>query len=189
LSNFNALAEFGEKLLRCPIWRKVRPLKAAQGVKAMTGLRTQFSDGLKDAMRSKDQRRVGTLRLILAALKDRDIAARTEEKREGVPDDEILQMLQKMIKQRNESIETYEQAGRIDLAEQEREERAIIESYLPKQMDTAEVTDAIRALIDDLGAAGLKDMGRLMAELKTRYAGRMDFAKAGPIVKTMLTQG
>ncbi|NWH09502.1 MAG: GatB/YqeY domain-containing protein [Alphaproteobacteria bacterium] len=155
----------------------------------MSQLRTQFSEGLKEAMRAKDQRRVSTLRLILAALKDRDIAARTGERTEVVSDEDILQLLQKMVKQRNESIETYEQAGRIDLAELEREEKAIIESYLPKQLSQAEMEEAVRAVLAEIGAAGLKDMGRAMAELKARFTGRMDFMKASGIVKTVLSGG
>lgn len=154
----------------------------------MSSLRMQFSEGLKEAMRARDQRRVSTLRLILAALKDRDIAARTGGRStEGVSDEDILQLLQKMVKQRNESIETYEQAGRIDLAEQEREEKAIIESYLPQQLSQAEMEEAVRAVLAEIGASGLKDMGRAMAELKTRFTGRMDFMKASGVVKSVLS--
>ncbi|MBI1238467.1 MAG: GatB/YqeY domain-containing protein [Alphaproteobacteria bacterium] len=153
----------------------------------MSSLRAQFSDGLKEAMRAKDQRRVSTLRLILAALKDRDIAARTDGRNEGVGEEEVLQLLQKMIKQRTESIETYEKAGRIDLVEQETEEREIIESYLPRQLSASETRAAAEAVIADLGAAGLKDMGRTMTELKTRYAGQMDFGKASAVVKELLS--
>lgn len=150
-------------------------------------LRTGFSDALKDALKARDTRKVSTLRLILAALKDRDIAARTETNREGVGDDDILALLQKMIKQRDEAIETYETAGRIDLAEQEREERVIISSYLPKQMNADEARSAISELISELGAKGLRDMGRTMNELKTRFAGKMDFGKASATVKELLT--
>jgi uncharacterized protein YqeY len=153
----------------------------------MPGLRALFAEGLKDAMRQKDQRRTSTLRLIMAAIKDRDIAARSEDRMDGVTDDEILQILQKMIKQRNESMQQYEAGGRIDLVEQEREERAIIEAYLPKQLSADEVKVAAKTVIADLGAAGLKDMGRTMNELKARYAGRMDFAKASAVVKELLT--
>lgn len=152
-----------------------------------SALRTTFSDALKDALKSRDTRKVSTLRLILAALKDRDIAARTETNREGVGDDDILALLQKMIKQRDEAIETYESAGRIDLVEQEREERAIISSYLPKQMNADEARSAISELISELGAKGLRDMGRTMNELKSRFAGKMDFGKASAMVKELLT--
>ncbi|HRE59867.1 MAG TPA: GatB/YqeY domain-containing protein [Micropepsaceae bacterium] len=152
-----------------------------------SALRTLFSDALKDALKAREARKVSTLRLILAALKDRDIAARTESNREGVGDDDILALLQKMIKQRDEAIETYETAGRIDLAEQEREERAIISSYLPKQMNADEARSAISELISELGAKGLRDMGRTMNELKSRFAGKMDFGKASAMVKELLT--
>ncbi len=150
-------------------------------------LRSTFSDALKDALKARDSRRVSTLRLILAAVKDRDIAARTETNREGVADEDILALLQKMIKQRDESIETFESAGRIDLVEQEREEREIIASYLPRQMDPEEARSAISGLISELGAKGLRDMGRTMNELKTRFAGKMDFGKASATVKELLT--
>ncbi len=153
----------------------------------MTGLRAQFNDNLKEAMKAKDARRVSTLRLILAALKDRDIASRTEDRTQGVSDEEILQLLQKMIKQRAESVTTYEGAGRVDLAEQEREEIAIIESYLPRQLSPEEVKKAASAVIAEIEAKGLKDMGRTMNELKARYAGQMDFTKASALVKELLT--
>lgn len=152
-----------------------------------SALRTTFSDALKDALKARDARKVSTLRLILAALKDRDIAARTEFNRDGVSDDDVLALLQKMIKQRDESIETFESAGRIDLVEQEREERTIIASYLPKQMNPDEARSAISELISELGAKGLRDMGRTMNELKSRFAGKMDFGKASAMVKELLT--
>lgn len=154
---------------------------------AAIALRAIFSDALKDAMKAREARRVSTLRLILAAIKDRDIAARTETNREGVPDDEILALLQKMIRQREESIEMFETAGRIDLVEQEREERDIIAAYLPRQMNPDEARLAILGVIGDLGAKGLRDMGRTMAELKSRFAGKMDFGKASSVVKELLT--
>lgn len=149
-------------------------------------LRAQFSDALKEAMKSKDQRSVSTLRLILAALKDRDIAARTKGNRDGIDDGEVLSLLQTMIKQRHESISLYEQGGRLELAEQEREEIGIIERFLPKQMSEAETRAAISALIAELGASSIKDMGRTMAELRSRYAGQMDFTKASGLVRETL---
>lgn len=152
-------------------------------------LREQFSEALKESMRAKDARRVSTLRLILAALKDRDIAARTEDRTQGVTDDEILQMLAKMIKQRVESIDTYRAAGRTDLVQQEEEEKAIIESFMPRQMSAAEVEQAVAAAAAELGATGLKDMGRVMAALKERFAGRMDFSQASALAKAVLTKG
>ncbi|WP_029011168.1 GatB/YqeY domain-containing protein [Azospirillum halopraeferens] len=149
-------------------------------------LRTRLNETLKEAMRSKDQRTVSTVRLILAALKDRDIAARTRGVSDGIDETEILSMLQTMIKQRQESITLYEQGGRCELAEQEREEIAVIESFLPKQLSEAEMTAAVSAVIDEIGATCVKDMGRTMAELRSRYAGRMDFARASGMVKQRL---
>ena len=149
-------------------------------------LRARFSDALKDAMRAKKERAVGTLRLILAALKDRDIAARGKGNHDGISEEEIAQMLQSMIKTRRESITLYEQGGRVELADQEREEIAIIETFLPKQMSEAEVTAAIKAAMSETGAAGIKDMGKVMAVLKTKFAGQMDFSKASAAVKQLL---
>jgi len=149
-------------------------------------LRQELSDALKTAMLGKDARTVSTVRLILAALKDRDIAARPNGLADGIPDTEILQMLQSMIKQRRESITIYEQGGRLELAEREAEEIAIIERFLPRQMNADEVAEAIRAVIADIGATGIKDMGRVMAALKERHAGLMDFSRASVVVKSAL---
>jgi len=149
-------------------------------------MRDEFNTALKEAMKAGDKRRVGTLRLIMAALKDRDIEARGLGK-ERTSDDEILQLLQKMIKQRNESIETYDKAGRVDLATQEREEKAIIEAYLPQQMSADDVRAAAKAAVTVVGAASVKDMGKVMTELKAKYAGKMDFSKANAVVKELLT--
>jgi uncharacterized protein YqeY len=150
-------------------------------------MREKFNEALKAAMKAGDKRRVSTIRLINAALKDRDIEARGAGK-ERSTDDEILALLQKMIKQRNESIETYDKAGRQDLATQEREEKEIIEAYLPKQMSADEVRAAAKAAVAAVGAASVKDMGKVMTELKGKYAGRMDFSKANAVVKELLTQ-
>ena len=149
-------------------------------------MRDKFNEALKGAMKAGDKRRVSTLRLILSALKDRDIEARGQGK-ERTSDDEILQLLQKMIKQRNESIETYDKAGRVDLATQEREEKAIIEAYLPQQMSADDVRAAAKAAVAAVGAASVKDMGKVMTELKAKFAGKMDFAKANAVVKELLT--
>ncbi len=149
-------------------------------------LRQRLNDALKSAMLSKDTRSISTIRLILAALKDRDIAARPRGVTDGIPEDEILSMLQQMMKQRRESIALYEQGGRLELAQQEAEEIAIIETFLPAQFSEAEVAEAVRAVIADIGAQGLKDMGRTMAALKERYAGQMDFTKASATVKAHL---
>ncbi|SMF72350.1 hypothetical protein SAMN02982917_4149 [Azospirillum oryzae] len=150
-------------------------------------LRTQFNDSLKDAMRAKDQRAVSTIRMILAGLKDRDIAARTRGVTDGIDEAEILSMLQTLVKQRNESAGLYDQGGRPELAQQEREEIAVIERFLPKQMSEEESAAAIDAIVTELGASSIKDMGKVMAELKARHAGQMDFAKAGGLVKARLS--
>jgi hypothetical protein len=149
-------------------------------------LRASLSDQLKAAMKAREQRKVSTLRLILAALKDRDIAARANGNAEGIGDEDILQLLAKMVHQRRESIKLYEQGGRVDLAEREAEEIEIIESFMPRQLDGAELEAAVHEAIKEVGATGLKDMGRAMAALKARYAGRMDFAKASTLVKQKL---
>lgn len=150
-------------------------------------MRQRLNEALKSAMKARNERAVSTLRLILAALKDRDIAARGRGNTEGISDDDILSMLQTMIRQRRESIELYEQGGRLDLAEAEREEIAIIEGFLPRQMDEAAIRSAVEDVIAEIGAKGLKDMGRTMAELRSRYAGQMDFGKASGIVKAALS--
>jgi len=152
-------------------------------------LRTRLNEALKQAMLAKNQRAVSTLRLILAALKDRDIAARSRGVTDGIDEAEILSMLQTMIKQRKESIGLYEQGCRLELAEQEREEIAIIEGFLPKQMSEDEVRTAVQTVVSETGASSIKDMGKVMAELKSRYAGQMDFAKAGGVVKQQLSGG
>jgi len=150
-------------------------------------LRNQLSEALPAAMKAKDDRAVSTVRLILAALKDRDIAARGKGNSDGIEENEILQMLQTMIKQRHESIEMYEKGARMELAQQEREEIDVIKRFLPEQMTEDAATSAIMDLIKELGADGLKDMGRIMAALRERYAGRMDFAKASGLVKAQLS--
>ena len=151
-------------------------------------LRETFKEKLKDAMKSRNERATGTLRLIQAALKDRDIAARGRGKMDGIDEAEILSMLQGMIKQRRESVEAFEKGGRLELAKQEREEIAIIEGFLPQQMRDTEAEKAIKDLIAELGAASIKDMGRTMAALKERYSGRMDLTKASALVKQALTK-
>ena len=144
-------------------------------------IRERFAGDLKDAIKSKDAPRVSTLRLICAAVKDRDIAARTEDS--GVGDAEVLAILAKMIRQREESARIYEEAGRLDLAEQERGEIAIIRGYLPKQMSESEVEKAVAQAIGETGACSIRDMGKGMAHLKAKHAGRMDFARAGAALK------
>ena len=148
--------------------------------------RTELSDALKEAMRAKEACAVSTLRLILAALKDRDIAARGKGKSEGISDEDILDLLQKMVRQRRESIELFEKGDRQDLADKEAEEIVVIQRFLPKQMAPDQVRGAVAEVIEELGAATIKDMGRVMAALKERYAGRMDFGKASALVKERL---
>ena len=150
------------------------------------GLRDRFNDALKEAMKAKAPKRLSTLRLMLAAVKDRDIAARTEASREGVSDEEVLQLLAKMIKQREESAVTYDAGGRPELAAGEREEIAIIREFMPQQLGPDETRAAVAAAIAEAGAASMKDMGKVMAVLKERFAGQMDFAKAGGFVKELL---
>jgi uncharacterized protein len=157
------------------------------GYEHSMGLREQLTDAMKEAMKAKDAKRLATVRLILAALKDRDIAARTETSRDLLGDDEILSLLAKMIKQRDESAVAFDAGNRPELAAGEREEIAIIRSFMPAQMDEAGVKAAAAATIADLGATSIKDMGKVMAAMKERYAGQMDFARASAIVKESLT--
>ncbi len=148
-------------------------------------LRDDINNALKDAMKSRAERRVSTLRLMNAAIKDKDIEARGLGKG-PLSDEELLALFQKMIKQRQESVDLYVKGGREELAAQEREEIAIITSYLPKQMSDDEVKQAIAAAIKETGAASMKDMGKVIGVLRGKYAGRMDFAKASGLVKGLL---
>ena len=150
-------------------------------------LRARLGDALKDAMRAKDQRAVSTVRLILAALKDRDIAARGKGNADGIGEPELLSMLQTMIKQRRESIEAYAKGNRPDLVDQEKGEIEIIERFLPRQLDETAVRAAIREAIAETGAGGIKDMGKVIAKMKERHAGQMDFARASAMVKEALS--
>jgi uncharacterized protein YqeY len=150
-------------------------------------LRTQFTDTLKEAMKARDERTLSTVRMIIAALKTKDIDVRAKGNMDGIPDEEILSLLQTMVKQRRESIALYQQGKRQDLVDKEQAEITVIERWLPQAMDEAEAAAAIGTVIQDLGAAGMKDMGRVMAELKTRYAGRMDFSKVSAAVKAQLS--
>jgi uncharacterized protein YqeY len=150
-------------------------------------LRQQLNDAMKEALKAKDAKKLATVRLVLAALKDRDIAARTETSRDLLGDDEILSLLAKMIKQREESALAFDAGKRPELAAGEREEIAIIRAFMPAQMDEAGVKAAAGAVIAELGAASIKDMGKVMAAMKERYAGQMDFARASAIVKETLS--
>ena len=149
-------------------------------------LRAKINDGLKAAMKSRDQRRVSTLRLVNAAIKDRDIEARGSG-REPLGDAELMALLQKLIRQRQESLAIYQQAGRQDLATQEREEIEIIAGFLPKPMGQSELRQAVETAIREVGAAGMKDLGKVMAVLKDRHAGTMDFAEASKMAKSLLS--
>jgi hypothetical protein len=151
------------------------------------GLREQFTEQMKEAMKAKDTRRLSTLRMVLAAIKDKDIAARTETSRDGISDDDVLGLLAKMIKQREESAEAFDKGNRPEMAASEREEVGIIRSFMPKQMSAEESGAAIQAVITETGASSIKDMGKIMAALKERYAGQMDFGKASGTVKELLT--
>lgn len=151
-------------------------------------LRDRFTADMKEAMKAGDKGRLGAIRLIQAALKDKDIEARGIGK-DPLSDEEILALLQKMVKQRQESIAMYEQGGRAELAQQEKNEVEVISSYLPKQMDEAETKAAIQAAIAETGAASMKDMGKVVAALRAKFAGRMDFGKASGLVKEMLPKG
>jgi uncharacterized protein len=147
-------------------------------------LRDQITAQMKDAMKAGEKTRVGALRLIMAALKDREIEARTTEG--GMTPADEMALLAKMVKTRQESVTIYDQAGRTDLAEQERAEIAVINEFLPKQMDEAAVKAAAEAAIAEVGAASIKDMGKVVGALKAKYPGQMDFAKASAIVKGLL---
>ena len=150
-------------------------------------MRNRINEALKTAVKAKDQIRVSTLRLINAAIKDRDIAIRSDDRTEGVTEEEIFEVMSKMIKQRNESAKLYEEGSRLELAERERAEIVVIEEFLPKQMDEEEITTAVDVAVAETGAGGLKDMGRVMGVLKQNYTGKMDFGKASVKVKAALS--
>ncbi|WP_024507454.1 GatB/YqeY domain-containing protein [Bradyrhizobium sp. ARR65] len=149
-------------------------------------LRDDINNAVKEAMKAKDERKLGTLRMVNSNIKNADIEARGQGK-PPLSDAELLSVLQKMIKQRQEAVELYDKGGRAELAAQEREEIAVISAYLPKQMSEEEVKAAIAAIIAETHAAGIKDMGKVIGALKAKYAGQMDFAKASGLVKAALT--
>ena len=149
-------------------------------------LRDRIAGALKTAMKTRDTSRLATLRLINAAIKDQEIAGRSADGVTSVGGAEIMAILAKMIKQRNESVRAYEEGGRLDLAEQERGEIEVIEEFLPRQLSEAETAEAIDAVIDEVGANSVRDMGKIMGKLKTRYPGRMDFGTVGRKVKARL---
>jgi len=149
-------------------------------------LREKLSEAMKEAMKAKETRRLSTVRLIQTAIKDRDIANRGTGK-DAATDDEILQILQKMVKQREESAKIYEDNARPELAAQEREEIAVIKSFMPDQISDEKASEIVASVIAEIGAAGMKDMGKVMAILRERYAGQMDFAKASGTIKAQLS--
>ena len=149
-------------------------------------LRQAFTDRLKQAMKARDAATVSTVRLILAGLKERDVAVRGKGHADEIVEPEIARMLQSMIKQRRESIALYEQGNRADLAQHERTEIVVLESFLPQQMNENEIAVAAQATIAETGAAGIKDIGKVMAALREHHAGAMDFSRGGPIVKRLL---
>jgi uncharacterized protein YqeY len=149
-------------------------------------LREAFNDRLKEAMKAKDALTRSTVRLILAGLKDRDVAARGQGNPDGISEAEILRMLQTMIKQRRESIALYQQGNRPDLAQQETEEIAVVESFLPRQLDQGEIEAAVASAIDEIGATTVKDVGKVIAVLRERHAGVIDLGRAGAIVRQLL---
>ena len=150
-------------------------------------LRDEISAALKDAMKSGDKKRLGTIRLMQAAIKDKDINSRTEGHESALtPDSGIVELFAKMVKQRQDSIAAYEQGGRPELAQNERDEITVIQSFMPKQMNDEEARAAVADVIKAVGATSVKDMGKVMAELKAKYAGQMDMGKAGGIVKSLL---
>jgi len=150
-------------------------------------LRDELTQSMKAAMRAKEARKLSTIRLVLAAIKEKDIEMRTTDGGDRDDDALITDILSKMVKQRNDSIRAYEEAGRCELAEREREEISIIQEFLPKQMTEDEIKAACESVVAELGASGLKDIGRCMGTLKAKYAGQMDFAKASVTIKGMLS--
>ena len=149
-------------------------------------MRERIAQAMKDALKTKDQVALSTIRLISAALKDRDIAARSDNNHDGISDDEILSMLQTMIKQRNESAKMYEDGGRPELAAAEQAEIELIKQFLPEQLSHDDIENAIKNAVAETGAASIKDMGKVMAHLKEHYAGQMDFSAASQMVKSAL---
>ena len=150
-------------------------------------MRERVNAALKDAMRAKEADRLSTLRLINAAIKDKDIAMRgSADEDTGVTNDDVMAIMGRMVKQRHESARAYEEGGRLELAEKERSEIKVIEEFLPKQLSEEEAEAAVDAAIAEAGAQSIRDMGKVMAVLKGKYTGRMDFGKAGPMVKNRL---
>ena len=153
----------------------------------MANLREEIASSMKKALKAKDQVALATMRLISAALKDRDIAARPKGVDDGISDADILQVLQTMVRQRHDSIEMYKQGNRPELAAREAEEITVIEGFMPRQLGDAEIEVAIASVIEDTGASSIKDMGKAMGALRERFAGQMDFGKASAMLKAKLS--
>ncbi|MEE2945855.1 MAG: GatB/YqeY domain-containing protein [Pseudomonadota bacterium] len=151
-------------------------------------LRAKINESLKEAMKSRDKERLSTLRLMNAAIKDMDISLRGEGKEEGASEADVLQILSKMVKQRQESAKTYEEGGRLDLAEGELKEITVIEDFLPRKLSDDEITAAIDAVVAEVDASSIRDMGKVMGGLKAKYTGQMDFGQVGGMVKARLNQ-
>lgn len=149
--------------------------------------RDNINAAMKEAMKNKDMERLAAIRLIIAAMKDKDVASRTDGRNDGIDESALLSMLQSMIKQRTESAKIFRENNRPELAEKEEGEIAVIESFLPKQLSDDEVAAIIADIIAKTGAAGIKDMGKVMAELKANYAGQLDMGKAGGVIKQKLS--
>ncbi|SFR03517.1 GatB/YqeY domain-containing protein [Poseidonocella sedimentorum] len=150
-------------------------------------IREKISAALKSAMKNKEADKLATLRLINAAIKDREIALRGGDDETEISDADVLAILGKMVKQRNESARAYEEGGRLELAERERSEIAVIEDFLPRQLTDEEIAAAVDAAVAETGASSIRDMGKVMGALKSKYTGRIDFAKVGPLVKDRLS--
>jgi uncharacterized protein YqeY len=166
--------------------RYVRDFGKTLGIGQPMDLRSRISDALKSAMKAKEAERLSTLRLINAAIKDRDIALRSDGGDDTVGDAEVLQILGKMVKQRNESARAYEEGGRLELADKERAEIGVIEEFLPRQLNDDEVEAAVETAIKETEAESIRDMGKVMGALKARYTGQMDFGAVGPMIKDRL---
>ncbi len=149
--------------------------------------RENINAAMKDAMKNKEMERLATIRLIIAAMKDKDVASRTDGRNDGIDESAVLSLLQSMIKQRAESSKIFRENGRPELADKEDGEIVVIQSFLPKQLSDDEVSKIIEQIISETGAAGIKDMGKVMAELKAKYAGQLDMGKAGGVIKQKLS--
>jgi uncharacterized protein YqeY len=184
-NDFNNLKEISA-VVSAVMARYVRDFGKTLGIGQPMDLRSRISDALKSAMKAKEAERLSTLRLINAAIKDRDIALRSDGGDDTVGDAEVLQILGKMVKQRNESARAYEEGGRLELADKERAEIGVIEEFLPRQLNDDEVEAAVETAIKETEAESIRDMGKVMGALKARYTGQMDFGAVGPMIKDRL---